>query len=95
LLFRLIAPTPQEPLPESMAPLQAALARWPQRSQGVAALDLAAVRSGGCPICYAHFDNAERRQLRYQRWMLHGIGRPHVLLFPDDSRELRRRGNLR
>lgn len=95
MLLWAIAPTQQQSLPESMVPLQAALARWPDRSQGIAALDLAAVRSGGCPICYAHFNDAERRQLRYQRWMLHGSGRQHVLLFPDDRSALCRQGNLR
>ena len=95
VLLWVISPNQQQALPESMAPLQAALARWPDRSKGMAALDLAAVRSGGCPICYAHFNDAERRQLRYQRWMLHGSGRQHVLLFPDDSSGWRRQGDLR
>ena len=95
VLLWVISPNQQQALHESMAPLQAALARWPDRSKGMAALDLAAVRSGGCPICYAHFNDAERRQLRYQRWMLHGSGRQHVLLFPDDSSGWRRQGDLR
>lgn len=84
LLLHAISPPGDPRTPASMAPIHAALSRWPERSRGLEALKPAEVRSGGCPICYQHFSDTERRELTYQRWMLHGNGRPHVLLYPDD-----------
>jgi hypothetical protein len=89
MLLRAVSTLPQSPFPEAMGPLLTALGRMPDRSRGVAALGLATVRSGGCPICGRHFDDSERRELRYKRWMLHGSGPPHVLLFPDDIARFR------
>lgn len=84
LLLRAIV-LPADPLvPTSMAPMATALSRWTKRSRGFEALRPVQVRSGGCPICYLQFDRTERRDLAYQRWMLHGDGPQHVLLYPDD-----------
>lgn len=84
LLLRAIG-LPADPLlPASMAPMLSVLNRWPERSRGFEALRPVQVRSGGCPICYLQFNRTERRDLAYQRWMLHGNGQQHVLLYPDD-----------
>ena len=89
LLLRAINMPSDPHIPASMAPIPSTLSRWPERMRGLEVLELVQVRSGGCPICYRHFSNTERRELMYHRWMLHGSGPAHVLLYPDDINRFR------
>lgn len=94
LLWGAISIPAAQRTPKSMAAIGAALARWSKRSSGLALLTGDHVRSGGCPICYRHFTSQERRDLAYQRWMVHAPGRPHVLVYPLDIKRFADRQDL-
>jgi hypothetical protein len=72
--------------PLSMEAIPVALALFADRRKGWRAVKPTHVRSSGCPICYLNFNNTERRELTYQRWILHkgDGGGQHVLVYPDD-----------
>lgn len=71
-------------LSASMAGVSPVLARLRDRNHGLAVVGKAEVSHGGCPICGRHFTDSERRDLAYERYLVHHNGGQHVLIYPDE-----------